>query len=129
MKIEDDFESMVLMDSVQLEKCPPSKIRQTLLDNDSETIIATVYAAASNHVGWLMYDLDEDDCTEETKQEYNEWEILENEISNKIFDILKTEDIKEYERLVAQNTVIYDIMKPFMQRNGYIYDHGWWVKK
>lgn len=75
-----------------------------------------------------MHDLDDEDCTDELRQRYQEWSALEEELRNRIFDILKRESIDEFEKLAAQNNGYYDVVKPFMVRNGYKDGRGWWVK-
>jgi hypothetical protein len=44
-----------------------------------------------------------------------------DEMQDRIFDILKTEHIH------IPRTGQRDVLKPFMERNGYYNGNGWWV--
>ena len=83
--------------------------------------------SSSNQVGWLMHDLDDDDCTPEAEEQYKKWSALEETLRTRIFDILKQEDIDAFEKTVAENKGYYNAIKPFMLRNGFKDGRGWWV--
>lgn len=109
-----------------MEHNTPTQIRQLYFDNPSERTLASAYAVASNTMFWLIFDLDEPDCTKETELEFQAWADLEEELRNIIFDILKKENNAEFEHQTAKNTGYHAIIMPFMVRNGYMDRSGWW---
>lgn len=128
MKRNHDDTPPIIMASEPMAGCSTKQLRKIILEDESESTLASVYAGVFNQTGWLMHDLDDEDCTDELRQRYQEWSALEEELRNRIFDILKRESIDEFEKLAAQNNGYYDVVKPFMVRNGYKDGRGWWVK-
>ena len=124
---DDDFDPPMVMASEPLTGISVEQVQQLLEEDDSESNLAKVYAGVSNQVGWLMHDLDDDDCTPETEEQYKKWSALEETLRTRIFDILKQEDIDAFEKTVAENKGYYNVVKPFMLRNGFKDGRGWWV--
>ena len=124
---DDDFDPPIIMGSEPLEGISIKQIQQLLEEDDSESNLAKVYAGVSNQVGWLMHDLDDDDCTPDIEEQYESWSALEETLRLRIFDILKQEDITALEKTVAENRGYYNVVKPFMLRNGFKGGSGWWV--
>ena len=92
----------------------------------SESDLAKLYAAVSNKAWW------KEDCTydyEKDTDEYKiariiskEWFRIEKEIKEEIFNILESEGVSIPSK--AQITMLI----PFMQRNGFCHQGGWWIK-
>lgn len=93
----------------------------------TEQNLADIFAIVSNKF-WIIeddeynYEVD----TEEYIKAYritDEWEKLLNRIESAIFEILKSEGV------VIPDKGQITVLEPFMKRNGYIFDSGWWVKE
>lgn len=125
---DDEAFSPVVMEYTPLVGETPESIREKYMKDPSEHDLAAVYAAVSNQVGWLMHDLDDEDCPEDTEQRFNAWAALEEELRGRIFEILKREDITEFERSASEGVGYYFRVMPFMIRNGFRDGAGWWVE-
>lgn len=126
---DDDFDPPMVMASEPLMGQAPDQLRQKCSEDGSERTLAEAYAGASNQMGWLMHDLDEEDCPEDTVQRYHDWKSLEEELRDRIFEILKNENSTELGRLASEGKGYYYMVKPFMVRNGYKDSSGWWIKE
>lgn len=119
----------VIFASEPLEGRKASDIRQWLNKNATESALATALAQVGNKTGWLCHDLDELEEPELSKAEttFNEWWNLENELYNKIIEILECENTQGKASLKISNKGLHYVVLPFMERNGYRDRAGWWV--
>lgn len=120
--IDDDSivvpKGAVIMGSEPLTGVTADEWRAMFDENCNDEDLAKALAGAWNECGWLGHDLDDDDCTPETKAAYEEWYTLEQELIRKVALRLNRECKTPYVKLIA----------PFMERNGYRDGCGWWVK-
>lgn len=123
-----DFDPPIIMASEPLKDCTPEQLMQMHEDTNEHTL-ALIYAKVFNQVGWLMHELDSDNCAEETEQRYQEWSALEEELRSIIFEILEDENPEEFDKLLAEEKGYYNVVKPFMIRNNCKDVHGWWVEE
>ena len=92
----------------------------------TEREIAYTFATVSNKAWWVednKYDYEEG--TEEHNKAcriIDEWFEVSNILKEKIFKILRSEGVSIPDK--GQIAVL----SPFMERNGYRDDQGWWVK-
>ena len=105
----------------------PEEIRKWYHQHHTEAGLAQTYAVVSNNFWWVeddVYDF------EEGTPEYQEacritdaWGNLLKELEVEIFSLLKNEgwEIPESGTL--------EVLVPFMVRNGYYYNIGWWEPK
>lgn len=93
---------------------------------ETEKELADAYSMASNKAWWVEDDIyDYEEGTPEHKEACritDEWFAVAEVIRNKIFEILKTEGVE------VTNRGYIEILKPFMERNGYRDGKGWWVQ-
>ncbi len=116
---------IVVMGSEPIPGLSPEDIRRWYASHQDEKGLASALAAVSNKF-WRVEDNEYD--YEEGTPEYeesvritNEWGVLMDELQDKIFDILKTEHVH------IPRTGRIEVLKPFMERNGYYNGNGWWV--
>lgn len=104
----------------------PDMIRQLYANNNSEYGLALAYAAASNKAWWV-----EDDIYgfEKGSPEYNNavavmdaWFEIAEELEADIIAILRSEDVS------IPETGIIHVLRPFMERNGFLDGCGWWIE-
>lgn len=125
---DDDFDSPDLMTTEQLSDCTVDQLRNKVTDDDSEKVLAAVYADVHNKTSDLMHALDDEDCTFDIKQQFEEWSALEKELCSRIIEILKRENETEFEQTDDKNSGYYSMVKHFMLRNGYKDGQGWWIQ-
>jgi hypothetical protein len=92
---------------------------------ESEIDLANALAGAWNQANWLAFDCDEEDCPKETIALCNAWFDLEIKLIDKVKEILQ----EEYQDASLQDISPYQMIKPFMERNGYLDGRGWWIEK
>ncbi len=95
--------------------------------DDSDENLAAVYAIAFNQVGWLMHEYDEE-YDPEIEDRYLAWSKVEAELREEIFSVLRHENPVALEKALAERKGYYYIVKPFMERNGYLDGQGWFIK-
>ena len=93
----------------------------------TEMELATLYALVENKAWWIEDDIyDYDTGTDGYRNACditNKWFSVANELGKRIFIILRSEKTVIPER--GYNTVL----KPFMERNGFVDGRGWWIHK
>lgn len=94
----------------------------------SEAELAVLYAGAANKAGWLMHDLDDEDADVNTERVFREWSAIEEELLGRIIAILEQEDPEKIRSQIASRIGYYNIVKPFMLRNGFVDGNGWWIR-
>lgn len=94
----------------------------------SEADLAVLYAGAFNKAGWLMHDLDDEDADINKERVFREWDAIEEELRGRIIAILEQEDPEKIRSQLSSGQGYYNIVKPFMLRNGFADGNGWWIK-
>lgn len=93
---------------------------------ETEKDLADAYAMSTNKAQWVSDDVyDYDEGTEEYNnacRTTDEWFAVSDSLRNRIFRILKSEGV------AIPKQGYNEVMKPFMERNGYRDGRGWWVK-
>lgn len=103
------------------------KVRGIVENESMEKEIADAYATAQLKYTWFddcSYDFEED--TPEYIQACNDadaWDELSDLLTEKMLIILRDEGVP-----ISENGQFEDIF-PFMERNGYIFNNGWWTEK
>ncbi len=126
IKIPDD---VVIMSREPLKDISPEEWRKMLSIDNSEARLADALAGAWNQSGWLMHDLDDDDCTSEMELKSEAWNALEKELIEKVIKILEKDNAEGRGPFVTSNAPFLEVVLPFMERNGYRNGNGWWVKR
>ena len=105
----------------------PDDLRAWFKSHQTEQGLATAFARASNKAWWVEDDVDDyDPGTPEYEKAVNisdSWFDVMEEFLERIYIILRSEGVS----IPEQGQVAVQI--PFMERNGYSYGCGWWVKK
>ena len=121
------MEDVVIMGSEPMPNMTIDDARKWYEAHKNEAGLAEIYANVENKAFWLAEFVD--DYKEGTK-EYDracevsdEWWILAVHFRDMIFDILRNEGYEITEH------GYFDVLKIFMERNGYKDGAGWWVKK
>lgn len=108
----------------------PSKtaadVRSYFDERKTERDLADAYAISHNKFWWFEDDLyDYEKGTPEYKAvraTVDEWGELLDGYKEKIFAILRSEGV------IIPETGHIEVMRPFMERNGYVDGSGWWIK-
>lgn len=127
MNINADKDIFV-MASEPLDRYSADDFRKLCNGTLSEAELAVLYAGAFNKAGWLMHDLDDEDADISPERLYQEWSAIEKELRIRIVAILEQEDSGKIRSQIASRIGYYNIVKPFMLRNGFADGNGWWIK-
>ena len=124
--MKDNLNGIVIMASEPIPNKTPTDVRGYFAERKSERDLADAFAIASNKFWWVednVYDY------EEGTPEYiaacaitDEWGALMDEYEERIFMILRNEGVE------IPETGRIKVLEPFMKRNGYRDDNGWWIK-
>ena len=99
----------------------------------SDDTVATILAGVSNEVGWLMHELDDPDNDEELVSTYrslfDSWYALERDLVAEVIRRLEEENQTTGTKYLTTGIGTHYIIKPFMERNGFIDGAGWWIKE
>ena len=107
--------------------CSVEEIRNWLKENTDTKSLAVAFALADDKSSAVSFDVDDyEEGTEKYKKacqiEY-EWFSLEEELKERIFDILRSEGVE------IPETGQIEVLEPFMKRYGYFDGNGWWIRK
>ncbi len=118
--------NVVVMFNEPAKNLTPEMVENTILQIHSELELAQLYATCYNKSIWLedeIYDY------ELGTHEYNQaakasdtWLLLRNKLQNMILNILRLEGVT-----IPKQGIFYTLI-PFMERNGYKNENGWWIK-
>ena len=124
--MKDNLNGIVIMASELIPNKTPTDVRGYFAERKSERDLADAFAITSNKFWWVednVYDY------EEGTPEYiaaraitDEWGALMDEYEERIFMILRNEGVE------IPETGRIKVLEPFMKRNGYRDDNGWWIK-
>ena len=106
----------------------PEEVLELYEKDKSEAMLAKCLAAASNQTGWIGHDLDDEDCTEYTRELFESWWTLYKRLVSDIRDILIKENNNGMNHVI-ENIGTHYMVKPVMERNGFRDGCGWWVPK
>jgi hypothetical protein len=116
-------EDIITMAAEPIEDVTPEQWLHLNNNCESEMDLANALAGVWNQANWLAFDCDEEDCPKETVALCNAWFDLEFKLIDKVKEILQ----EEYQDALLQDISPYQIIKPFMERNGYLDGRGWWI--
>ena len=107
--------------------CSVGEIRNWLKENTNTKSLAVAFALADDKSSAVSFDVDDyEEGTEEYKKARSieqEWFSLEEELKERIFDILRSEGVE------IPETGWIKVVEPFMKRCGYFDGNGWWIKE
>ena len=107
--------------------CSVEEIRNWLKENTDTKSLAAAFALADDKSSAVSFDVDDyEEGTEEYKKARSieqEWFSLEEELKERIFDILRSEGVE------IPETGWIKVVEPFMKRYGYFDGNGWWIKE
>ena len=115
---ENVLRNLAVMGSEPLDEISAEEWRNILESECSDGELATALAGAWNKAIWLGHDLDDDDCSPEKEQLYQEWNDLEQAIMQSISLRFQCEITPPY----------LSALTPFMEKNGFYNNGGWWVR-
>lgn len=130
--VDKELAGAVVMASEPIPGYTTEDIRRWLKVNDGDARLADAMAAVNNKTAWLGHDLDDEDCSAEElsrrEEEHDAWWALQVELVQEIARRLENENRTLGTRHITKGIGFYNIIKPFMERNGYMDGRGWWVK-
>ena len=116
-----------------LEGFSPVQVRDMFERYTSDDTVATILAGVSNQVGWLMHELDDPDNDNESVSAYrsvfHSWYALEQDLVKDVIRRLEEENQTTGSKYVTAGIGTHYIIKPFMERNGFVDGAGWWIKE
>ena len=115
---------------IMMSEPSPSKtaadVRSYFDERKTEADLADAYAISHNKFWWFEDDqYDYEKGTPEYKAvraTVDEWGELLDGYKEKIFAILRSEGV------IIPETGHIAVLRPFMERNGYVDGSGWWIK-
>ena len=126
--VEEVFPEGAVIMATEPCQLSPEEVLELYENDKSEAMLAKCLAAASNQTGWLGHDLDDEDCTEFMREQFEAWWKLYQQLVADIKDILIDENNNGMNHVV-ENIGHHYMVKPVMERNGYRDGCGWWVLK
>lgn len=119
-------ESIVIMGGEPIPNVSIEEVNMMFAQAETEQKLANIYAMASNKAWWSeddVYNYDENTPKyDEACRITDEWFATEKLVREKIFEILKSEGVS----IPSQGYT--EVLKSFMERNGYRDGRGWWIK-
>lgn len=86
--------------------------------NDKQ--LATMLATVWNEAGWLLDELEEDDCPNEVVERCHGWEMCQKSLVEQVANRIGKQ---------PPERGWYRFIKPFMEQNDFQASNGWWVPK
>ena len=124
---------IIALCSEPLDGFSPTQVRSMFERYTSDDTVATILAGVSNEVGWLMHELDDPDNDEELVSTYrslfDSWYALERDLVAEVIRRLEEENQTTGTKYLTTGIGTHYIIKPFMERNGFIDGAGWWIKE
>ena len=124
---------IIALCSEPLDGFSPTQVRSMFERYTSDDTVATILAGVSNEVGWLMHELDDPDNDEELVSTYrslfDSWYALERDLVAEVIRRLEGENQTTGTKYLTSGIGTHYIIKPFMERNGFIDGAGWWIKE
>ena len=124
---------IIALCSEPLDGFSPTQVRSMFERYTSDDTVATILAGVSNEVGWLMHELDDPDNDEELVSTYrslfDSWYALERDLVAEVIRRLEEENQTTGTKYLTSGIGTHYIIKPFMERNGFIDGAGWWIKE
>ena len=112
--------------SEPLEGTTPEEVREALEANPTEATLAALYAKTSNQITWLFHRMIDEYVLWFTPR-YREWATLEQELSERILEILKRESGEEAGDAKRTTVRTHHTIFTLMERNGYKNFLSWWI--
>lgn len=132
-KLSKRMTEIIALCSEPLDGFSPTQVRSMFERYTSDDTVATILAGVSNEVGWLMHELDDPDNDEELVSTYrslfDSWYALERDLVTEVIRRLEGENQTTGTKYLTSGIGTHYIIKPFMERNGFIDGAGWWIKE
>lgn len=132
-KLSKRMTEIIALCSEPLDGFSPTQVRSMFERYTSDDTVATILAGVSNEVGWLMHELDDPDNDEELVSTYrslfDSWYALERDLVAEVIRRLEEENQTTGTKYLTTGIGTHYIIKPFMERNGFIDGAGWWIKE
>ena len=104
----------------------PADLRSWLRDHNEDVDLAVVLAEVSNHTGRLGHELGETNDYW-LVYAYEEWWEVEKELYDQIIRSMKQANMNGEANYNLEKEGLYNIVKPFMEKNGFRDGSGWWL--
>ena len=104
----------------------PADLRAWLQDHNEDVDLAVALAEVNNHTGHLGHELDETD-DHWLVYAYEEWWEVEKELYDQIICSMKQANLNGEASYDLEKEGLYNIVKPFMEKNGFRDGSGWWI--
>ncbi|MBQ9428992.1 MAG: hypothetical protein IJU41_05540 [Clostridia bacterium] len=105
----------------------PDDVRRRLAENAAESELALAMALVHEKVGMLAHECDETDDFW-IHYAYGIWYELECELTERILSVLADENKTKGANFALTGKGTHYLIEPFMRRNGYTDNAGWWRK-
>ena len=132
-KLSKRMTEIIALCSEPLDGFSPTQVRSMFERYTSDDTVATILAGVSNEVGWLMHELDDPDNDEELVSTYrslfDSWYALERDLVAEVIRRLEEKKQTTGTKYLTTGIGTHYIIKPFMERNGFIDGAGWWIKE
>ena len=132
-KLSKRMTEIIALCSEPLDGFSPTQVRSMFERYTSDDSVATILAGVSNEVGWLMHELDDPDNDEELISTYrslfDSWYALERDLVVEVIRRLEEENQATGTKYLTTGIGTHYIIKPFMERNGFVDGAGWWIKE
>lgn len=118
----------MILDQPPFEGFAPSDLRAWLSLNFTESNLALAMEKVTVQVGMLLHDCDEYD---DVWLDYciQQWRELKLELKDNILRCLERDNTENGTCYPLTGVGDYQLIKPFMEKNGYRDGSGWWIKK
>lgn len=132
-KLSKRMTEIIALCSEPLEGFSPAQVRDMFERYTSDDAVAAILAGVSNEVGWLMHELDDPGNDKESVSTYrsvfHSWYALERDIVAEVIRRLEEENQATGTNHLTTGIGTHYIIKPFMERNGFVDGAGWWIKE
>ena len=132
-KLSKRMTEIIALCSEPLDGFSPTQVRSMFERYTSDDAVAAILAGVSNEVGWLMHELDDPGNDEESVSTYryvfHSWYALERDLVAEVIRRLEGENQTTGTKYLTSGIGTHYIIKPFMERNGFVDGAGWWIKE
>ena len=104
----------------------PADLRIWLRGHNKDADLAVALAEVNNHTGRLGHELDEVN-DHWLVYAYEEWWKLEKELYDLVISSMRQANLRGEANYDLERIGLYNIVKPFMEKNGFRDASGWWV--
>ena len=119
-------EGAYIMVEEPAEGVTPEMLKEWLKKHQTEFDIATAISISHNKWMWYLHECDEEDG-EQYASVCGEWFSIYEKLVLYVINILNSENEAGVANHNLSDIGWYFIIKPFMERNGFIDGYGWWI--